>query len=429
MVGKILDLRFPLAGVVRKDAFQDASLAGSRQHPGIYGSPWAVNCRSRDPIARRMRGGSRLGIAAGGTPIPTPSVTVVGGSVSTYNEATGSSTAIIPTEGSLPESPTNGVIYRARLVLSAGNVLFASRLGNFLDFDYGADAKDSGAATMWQLSEADEIGQDVTAIIPFKDELLILATDGEMWVLQGDPVTGRLRNISRSVGIVGKSAWFLSGTTLFFMAEDGLWAMGADGSGMKHLSSERIPDELRGLPGDDVVLAYNPSENGVYVFVQGETYQWFYDLEAGAFWPLTVPAIPTGAGLVDGSLYLDCNGSAYQIGGSESFTSHVVLGPLALESGIFARVMWIQGAVAEQGSSVTWSLVPGDTAEEACENGVLAIGGDDTKVVATGTIPAGRSHRFYPKCRAPWFVVWLSGSSAWAFESLSLEIVPAGTWR
>lgn len=420
-----IELRFPLAGVDRRGAFQDTGLRKE-----VYGTPWAVNCRSRDPLAGRMRGGSRPAISAGGSAIPTLPVTVARGAVSTYNEATGSSTAIIAEVGSAPESPELGVLYRGRLVLSSANVLFASRLGNFLDWDYGADAKDQSAATMWQLSEADEVGQDVTALVPFKDQVLIQATTGGIWSLAGDPVSGNLRNVTRNAGIIGSSAWTLVDNTLFFMASNGLWSMGVDGSGMKHLSDEKIPGELQDLTGSAVVLAYNPKEHGVYIFTQGETYQWFYDLEAGAFWPMTMSSVPTGSAVVNGTLRLDCNGTAYQVGGTESITSGVLIGPIRpAPAGNFGQILSIQGSVAEDGGDVTWYLIQGDTAQEACENGKLAMAGSLGYVSAFGTFPAGRSLMSYPRTRSPWFTIWLSSSSAWAFESLLVEISQAGRWR
>lgn len=54
---KVRELRFPLQGVVRRRGHEDSA---SFQEP--YPSPWSVNVRAEDYLAKRLRGGSRSGL-------------------------------------------------------------------------------------------------------------------------------------------------------------------------------------------------------------------------------------------------------------------------------------------------------------------------------------------------------------------------------
>lgn len=426
MATRHLELHFPLGGVTRVEGFHEVATRPRE----IYTTPWAVNCRPRDVFERRMRGGSRPGIGSGGLAVPAPPVTVSHNAATVYNAATGKYSLVTATAGAMPTAFSLGTVYRARLLLAGGNAIYASRQGDIADWNYGEAAGDAGRATMLQLSEAGEYGQTVTAMIPHKDVALLAATAGSLWHLAGDPVTGRLRNLSRDTGIIGANAWTKAGDTILFMAADGLHSVSAAGSDPQNLSAGKVPNELRNLTGQDVLLAYNDDEKGVYVFVQGATYQWFFDLLHGGFWPMTLATVPNQAAVVAGVLRLGRNGSPMTVGTSESITSNVLLGPIRLASpGTFGRVLNLCGAMGQGSGSVAWKLIAGNTAEEAAANGKAAIAGNTSYVVASGTLVAGQSHLEYPRIRAAWVVVWLSASAPWAYESVAMEITQSGKWR
>ena len=424
--GGRLEIRFPRAGVVRALGYHEAA-GGTRE---AYPTPWAVNCRPLAALDRRRRGGSRSGIAAGGSALPTPAVHVTSNSATVYNAATGATSVVVASAGVMPAAFTFGAMYRGRLLLVGGKIVHCSRAGGVTDWDYAADVKDPGRAKKFQLSEATEYGDDVTAIVPHKDRNLLLASAAELWALAGDPVTGQFQNVSRLTGIIGPKAWTLVDDTVVFMADDGLWSVGANGSGLKQLSVSRVPDDLRDLSGANTVLAYSPTEQGVYVFCAGATYQWFYDLVDGGFWPMTMTTVPDYSCVVDGVLRLSASGTAMQLGGTESIESGVILGPLKLSSkGGFGIVQAMNGTIATGSGSVTWAIVPGESAEQAAERAKGAVGGTQTYVAASGTLSAGRSWMVYPRVRAPWACVVLTSSASWAYESIVLDILPTGDWR
>ncbi len=70
---RTLELRFPAAGVVRRLGYR-----ASTDFDAPYPTPWAVNVRLEDPLARRLRGGSRTGL----TKHLTGALGAVGGMVS-----------------------------------------------------------------------------------------------------------------------------------------------------------------------------------------------------------------------------------------------------------------------------------------------------------------------------------------------------------
>ena len=451
-----------------------------QQRKESYTTPWAVNCRPEDPLAQRLRGGSRPGITeytAGDEPDwPTSELlneagaTItneagddilmpVFGSESLQSELAAALAAygvayfpetLTATIGTAPTSPTVGCTYRARLVLSCNNhIVYMSAQGDFCDWDYGGETEDSGRAVLFQLSEAAEAGDTVTALMPHKDLHLLCATTSSLWVLDGDPAaSGTLRNVSRHVGVLSSTAWCKAHDTVFFLSEDGLYSVQANGGGLKNLSGDHLPDELQDidLTAVEVVLGYNHGETGVYIFLVGGDYHYYYDLQFGGFWPFTLPAAadPKRVLQVGGQMIAwDGTSTYYSMGGDdddgEDIESHVLLGPFrpgsANEYGMLAA---IHGAIeTDTSGEVTWRIVTGDSAEQACDRAKIAmeayLAGNtataETYVASSGLWDTGRSYISHPRVRAMWFVIWLQSEDQWSFEAIAAEIAKFGNWR
>ncbi len=289
------DLHFPTAGVNRRLSVRSA---GERRE--TYPTPWGVNVRVEDNLDRRMRGGSRQGLtrfaAKLGTDISDlvsinvrrtghgPSAIVVAlvdstiktiedgavvasaaapeagflvtGQQFVYAVTTAGVTKIDPktgvvatlaeSTGTVPTVCTFGAVYRDRLCLAGrDNGIYMSRQGNYTDWDYGQHVNDQGRAIVFQLSLGADVGEYPTAMIPNRDGAMICATARSLWVLSGDPTTGQLQRISEDVGIVGPKAWCRIDDQIAFLADDGLYMMQADGTNLRELSPEAVPDELR----------------------------------------------------------------------------------------------------------------------------------------------------------------------------------------
>jgi hypothetical protein len=473
-VGRTLELEFPLAGVVRRRGFE-----GNSRSRGGYPTPWAVNVRPTDPFDGRLRGGSRPGLTdyTGSVPsLPDLNVATEGGDhlvteagdnlvvSETTTESLNAevmaavkafgvsvlSDAVAASAGTAPTGYTMACLYRDRLVLSCDDKeIYFSRQGDFTDWDYGADVEDAGRATLLQLSQAGEIGGTVTAMIPFRDRLMLLATADSLWLLSGDPSdNGTLQLITEDVGIISSTAWCDTGGRIVFLADDGLYSIGADGSKLESLTDDKLPSELTDVDTSsvNVYLGYHHENRGVYLFLVNGSYHYFYDMRMGGIWPFTLPSAndPSSVFNYAGNMILyDGTSSYWTVEGDDddgtAIQSHVVIGPLRGGSAAaFGMLQHLHGVI-ETGTSdsVTWRIVTGDTAESAAENAKAAVtaylAGSTTTAEAyasaNGALSNGRSRVFTPRVKSMWFTIWLQSTAKWAFESMVVETTPFGKWR
>jgi hypothetical protein len=405
---KVIELRFPNAGVVRRSGYSD------RHDPRApYPTPWAVNVRPEDPFDKRLRGGSM--------PTTRPTVATYGADALVDQTLLTEDGNTLITESALviildqkttlgtATASVTGCLYRGRLVLidsTETNAIKMSRQGDYDDWDYGKDVGDIGRALFFQLSEAGEIGGAVTALVPHQDAFLLAATADTLWIVQGDPAAnGTLRNVSRNAGIVSAAAWAKADDAVVFLAKDGIYSVQANGSGLQNLSLDRIPQEL--LDVDSAVLGYSHADNAVYIFAVTDAVNsnWMFDLGGKGFWPVDNDVAPT--------------------------ESHLLIGPIKMgEVGSFGQLVALHGVLGEDSGSVTWRVVTGDTAEDAVEHAKAdIIAGTTTYAADSGTWAAGRSHLSYPRIRSQWIVIWLHSTAQWAYEEIILEISQFGRWR
>lgn len=394
MPRKTLQIEFPRLGVVRRYAYRD--MADMR---APYPTPWSVNCRLQGPLSSRMRGGSWEGGDSSLLSWSTLSLEAL--AALTLSE-------LSELKATWADSRSGDYVYRDRAITFSGGVITAARQGDSTDTALSADLSDSARPIIFQLAEADATGDDVVAVVPHKDSFLVCFTAGETWVLSGDPATGTLRRVSDEVGIVAETAWCVNHDTVYFLSEHGLYSVGADGSGLKALSEDAVPEELTGVSDDDCVLTYNHADRGVYCYLSDAAVSWFYDTARDQFWPFT----------------------------TETNDSHVLLGPMRIGGPDgYGRILRLYGITAESSAAVTWRLVPGDTAEEAAANGKAAItaslaGGDFSSYVhSSGAWTAGINNSAYPRTRAQWIVLWLAASGNWAYETAAMTAVLSGKWR
>jgi hypothetical protein len=342
-----LTIPFPSLGVVRR-------LAYSASPPeGASSTPWSVNVRQEDSLTKRLRGGSFVGIDPPGTPrdrerrlvddigrlITDDDGNVLVAEAEKSIVSGGGRVWAIPGVNA-PASHPAEVVYRGRLFRVESNAILASRQGDYQYWDYGAYFEDPGRAFAIQLSEAGEVGEEPTALIPHKDAFLLAATKDSLWVMQGDPTAeGTLRNIARGVGIVGPRAWCKDHMDrVFFLSPDGFYTISASGEGLQAVSENAIPEELTGIHGDGVVLSYNRADRCVYIHVDDYfstdtmSVDWVFDTERQQFWPFT----------------------------TDRSSSHLLLGPFRLGEGdLTGIVSAVHGVIADGSAPVSWRLIVG----------------------------------------------------------------------
>lgn len=455
-------LSFPSGGVVRRESY--------RKQTKPYSAPWAVNVRAVETMEDRMRGGSRPGLVEVSgvtkttegiwlwedeTPIQWEDESNITYDlvVDLVEAADGSKiinpAAIIDTVSGTGDAPTSYTIscyYRDRVIIGKGRLWYASRMGDHDDWDYGADKDDSGRAVAGTVDFAGQTdGLDITAIIPYRDKALIIATPNTLHVFEGDLVTGSLKMLDDDIGIIAPYGWAFNGETLAFLSNDGVY-VATIGSKPERFSEGRIPGELRNVDdaSNTITMAYDPTSRGFYLFItpaSGTGSHYYLDLKNKAIWPImfgddghqpVIAARIRGDALErvmlkgrDGT-WREFSDSATDDDGT-TLESHVLIGPIRIAGGdthdaILAELHGIMGDVGT--SAVTWRVVLADSAEEASDaavtdlNSVIA-GGSVSNVVASGSWSGGRNSVNRPRARGMWLVVWISSETQWAYEAVA----------
>lgn len=271
-----------------------------------------------------------------GVTTPTPNnwtvgdtVTIAGATPTGYNGtvqilAVGSPTFFtytLPNGGTGLTSPATGTItvtgpyigalttcclactWRGRLVLAgdSGNPqnFYMSRVNVPTDWNYGAT--DGAQAVAGNLATLGSIGEPITCLIPYTDDIMLIGCTHSIWMIQGDLAqNGTVVPISANVGIVGANAWCKdSFDALFFLGTNGLYTC-------RPLWEQWQPPKL--LTGENYnqyFVALNPSTNFltlvwdedlryVYVFAtptddltQGTHLIW--DTRNEGLWPMQYP--------------------------------------------------------------------------------------------------------------------------------------------
>lgn len=146
-----------------------------------------------------------------------------------YNPATNSvdpwtlTAGIFPVDadGNLPRliETWRGRILLAGLLKDPQNI-FMSRVDGPLDFDYAPLSPSALDAVALNVPDGlGLIGDVVTGLIPYTDDLLIIGCDGSLRIIRGDPLAGgQADTISRSMGMAWGRAWARdqSGNIYFF---------------------------------------------------------------------------------------------------------------------------------------------------------------------------------------------------------------------
>ena len=358
-----------------------------------YTCPWSTNVRTQD-FTGRLRGGSWT------PPASTETVGVV---------HSGGYVVADPGDDAPGDSSNVDCIYRDRFIRPVSQAIYASRQGTYTDWAMSADISDVGRPFVMQLSEAGELGGDITALIPHKDAYLLAATSSSLWVVRGDPTAdGGLQNISRDVGIVGPRAWCRDHLDrYYFLSSHGLYTVSASGDGVQGLSEDVIPEELTGVTDEDTVLEYDHATRGVRIYIPSAEVSWLFETDQKAFWPFKVGY----AG------------------------SHVAIGPLQMnDKETYGRLLRLHGITAASSADVTWRVLVADTAEQVSVYAKAAIetlvaSGSPSNIHSSGTWTAGVNHRSYPRARGLFMILLLSASGTWGWEGAVCFTEPSGKWR
>lgn len=326
-----------------------------------------------------------------------------------YDPNSGIAETLEASDGTIPSSQPHICTYRGRLALFGdGPVCYFSRLGDKSDWDLGADIGDQGKAVAISLEEAGIIGEVPTTGIPYKDSIFIFGCENSLWMMHGDPVTGKLINVSRRVGILSRNAYCITADgILVFLSDDGLymWGIGSNQHPTR-FSEEVIPESLIDVDPDtySITMEYDNRYNGVHLFTTpatGSGSHWWLDMANKSLWPVVVPADmqPVLSCVMEGEVIFACRDGYLRKFSTSStsddgttLNSHVLIGPLRisgddLRDGMIAE---LHAVLADSAGEVDWRIFTGDSAEEVTDTAVTAVetelsGGFVTGVEASGT--------------------------------------------
>lgn len=392
-----------------------------------------------------------------------------------YDPAAETFTLAQHTAGIQPTNCSLIALYRDRIVLAGDpqypHVWYMSRSGTPTDWDYSQT--DSRAAAYGANSDAGQIADPITALIPGGDDYMLFGCANSLWVMRGDPAySASIDPLSRVIGVVSAKAWCnLPDGSIMFASNDGIYALAPGAASIPQpISKDRVPRELTNFrSGDEVTMVYDSIHNGVHIFVYSEdrtnTHYWL-DLTVGGFWPVSLEDeyTPTCAielydrTIDDSAVVFGCRDGylrrftkAASDDDGIAFLSHVLYGPVrAGDSDYMDGIVDELDATLGTGSGdVRWELLTGEVAEDAVngsvftgyllketgDNVLLETGGlacTDGASDKAGIWSEGRNYKNRPAARAPAFVVKLSGIAgepAWMIEGLTVARRTSGPQR
>lgn len=354
--------------------------------------------------------------------------------------------------------------WRGRLVVAgdknAPQNFYMSRAGDPSDWDYGST--DAAAAVAGNLARSGQIGEPITALIPYTDDLLLIGCAHSFWMIQGDLADGgAIVKISNTLGVVGKDAWCIDPSGLvYFIAAGGLYAL------KPLFEAYQPPDLVTSVLWNEffiqqnwndiiVSMAYDTDRHYLYMFftpvktsdaiVPG--IHLIYDARNGGLWPTGFPPFhgpvaaieylsdnsPRGRGILLGgydgyirrldSLTIDDDGDA--------INAYIVLGPYRPlpEAAMLTATTLDMGELGPSTASSTWGATM-----------YLASGPDAFSVTqglphSSTLVPSvldRRQKTYRQRLRGGWFSLRMANgvdNTYFSFENGILEFSPAGRNR
>lgn len=203
--------------------------------------------------------------------------------------------------GEMPASAYISCRYRGRCVLSGHpnypHQWYMSRVADPWDWAYGET--DPLTAVAANNADAGEIGDIVSAMIPYGDDFLVFGCATSIHILTGDPAfSGQIDELDSTTGIFGPRSWCKDDKgNLYFWGANGLYLMTGGREKPINLSDGHLPKLVSTWAVNPtvhrVVLSYDPLNQGVIIsrttMADGENLNYFFDLQTQGFYPETYP--------------------------------------------------------------------------------------------------------------------------------------------
>ena len=242
----------------------------------------------------------------------------------------------IPTSGQLPRNPKLMTLYRGRIVLSGvasdPHNWFMSKVGDPFNWDYTPSTATVIQAVAGNNSEAGLIGDFITALIPYNDDLLVIGGDHTIWIMSGDPAAGgSVDEVSDRTGILWGKAWTTGPKgEIYFAGTDGVYQL-IPGQSLENITDKRIKKIYDAIDrsADRVLLEWDYQQHGLMMLVVDDGWDitnaqttYFWEERTGAWWEDTYPKAigPLSMFAYDADLPAD---KALLLGGADGFIRQV----------------------------------------------------------------------------------------------------------
>lgn len=360
--------------------------------------------------------------------------------------AASAGTLPVDPKGNLPRLICN---WRGRIVLSGQledpQNWFMSAVDDATDFNYAPVPIVVTQAVVGQNAPQGLIGDVVTSLIPYSNDVLIFGGDHTIYQMSGDPMeNGHLDLISDSIGMAWGTPWCKDpyGNVYFFSNKTGIYSF-LPGSGQKPLRiSQPIEQLVSGIDtGNNTIhMQWNDRLQGLHVFVTptaapAAATHFFFEQRSGAWWEDTFAnnnLNPLCSCVFDGNtpgdrVVLIGSWDGYVRSISQTATtddgtpinSSVILGPILTPDADDMLLKDVQAIMGANSGTVTYSVLAGRTAEQALTS----------TPVATGTWSAGRNPPSYTRTAAHASYVGITANTAWSMEQVKMRIAGLGKVR
>lgn len=357
-----------------------------------------------------------------------------------------------PSQGLLPTDNAGNparliCTWRGRTVLSGllndPQNWFMSAISDPTNWNYNTVAISPSQAIAGNDAPMGLIGDVVTTLIPYTDDILIVGGDHTIYMFQGDPMSGgQINLVSDAIGMAWGTPWCKDpyGTVYFFSNRTGIYSI------IPGQLPQRISQPVEQLLQDidtganAITMLWDDRFQGLHVFVTpigspSPAVHFFWEWRTGAWWtdvfgnenhnPLCcctldgntpgdrVPLIGSWDGYVR---TLDPDAADDD---GTPIDSMVVIGPLLTPNLDDVLLKDMQAVLGESSDTITYNVFVGSTAEKALSS----------SPVATGTWSAGRNFNTHVRLAGHAIYVQLVGSNPWAMESIRVRIASQGKVR
>lgn len=337
--------------------------------------------------------------------------------------------------------------WRGRTVLS-GLLLdpqnwFLSAVGVPTDFNYSPLSITPTQAVAGNNSPLGLVGDVITALIPYTDDVLILGGDHTIWVMRGDPMDGgRIDLVSDAIGMAWGAPWCKDpyGNVYFVSNRTGIYTL-VPGQQPQRIS-QQIEQLLVGIDtgATTIRLIWDDRFQGLHVFVtqtasSQATTHFFYEQRTGAWWtdvfannnhnPLCCAVFDGNApgdrvaliGSWDG--YVRAISATATTDDGTAISSQVLLGPLTTEVQDDVMLKAVQAVLGVGSGNVNYGVLIGPTAEFAYNSQPVLSG-----VWNSGNGGRNFSNYIRRAAHAVYVNVTSTSTAGWAMETVRATVQP-----